>query len=505
MPVAARRRISPALELDLRRTLARFRTDPVKYARHVLKVDLTPQQLSLPDLLATPPYRVLVPSANKVGKTFALSWLIQHFHDTRIPSLVQVTSSTQRQIKTQLWKEIRRTRPLQLGLPPKATLIEGVNETHRVDGFAAANPDSFQGGHEADLLLVFDEATNVDGVFWDRAESMFSGIPTHGWIACYNPNDPTTEAYVQEQSGKWHVLRLSALDHPNIVAELRGERPPIPAAVRLKRVIDRMYAECEFCGEKPADETCFLWPPEQVREQVPHDAGEAVWGWWKPISPLFEVQVLGRWPSQAFNAVWSKAVWDACKTAIEWDPAWACQLGCDVARFGADKTAIAVRRGIALVHLERLSKKKSPEIAERLRELAHHFAPPGVNPKTIPILVDDTGGYGSGVTDYPGGYNVRGINASESAERPHQYPNRRSEMGFTLRLAADQGCFNTSMIPREQEDLARDLSLELMAARYAIDRKNRRVVESKDAIRVRLKRSPDLADAAALAWYQPAT
>lgn len=503
MPVASRRRITPALELELRRTLARFRDDPVGYAARVLKVDLTPHQLRLPALLATKPYRVLMPSANKVGKTFALSWLIQHFHDTRIPSLVQVTSSTQRQIKTQLWKEIRRTRPLHLGLLPKATIIEGVNETHRVDGFAAANPDSFQGGHEADLFLAFDEASGIDTVFWDRAESMFSGIPTHGWIAAYNPNDPTTSAYVEEQSGKWHVLRLSALDHPNIAAELRGEKPPIPAAVRLSRIIDRLLAECEFAGDRQADGTCFLWPPEHVREQVPADSGEAPWGWWHPVGGLFETQVLGRWPSAAFNAIWSPAVWDAIDKAIEIDPAWACQIGCDVARMGGDKTAIAVRRGVALMHVELMSKKRSPEIAERCRELAHIFAPEGVNPKAIPILVDNTGGYGSGVCDYPGGYDFRGINSSETADRPDQFPNRRTELIFTLRLAADERCLYVGNLPREQDELKNALRTELSSFRYSIDRKNRRIAESKDAIRVRLKRSPDAADAVALAWYNP--
>ena len=63
----ARAVLSPTREADPHAYAGR----PVEFAREVLKIDtLTPEQENILRMLHEPPYRVLVPSAHDVGKTF---------------------------------------------------------------------------------------------------------------------------------------------------------------------------------------------------------------------------------------------------------------------------------------------------------------------------------------------------------------------------------------------------------------------------------------------------
>jgi hypothetical protein len=495
--------MSATAEAALRHVLSSYPDDPVGYAIEVLGSQLTPGQESLPGLLGESPFRCLVPSANKVGKTYAAGWLINHHHDSYDPGICLVTSATYRSVKTQVFKEVRRLRPMGLNLLPRAPQIFD-HDLHQVIGFSTNNPDAFQGQHERHWLLVMDEATAVPVEIADRAETMFSAVKGHRWICFYNPNDPTTWPYAAEQSGGWRVKRLSALEHPNLIAELKGEEPPFPGAVRLHRIEERIRKECEDCGSKPHDETYFQWPPPDLarlpNRKPPFDKPR----WWKPVKPEFNPQVRGLWPEHAMNAIWGEADKKLCSAAVAVDPDWPVQIGCDVARFGSNRFTFAVRKGTALIHLEERThwptRKVSKHVADRLRELCHTYAPPGVSPKEVVCCVDDSGGYGSGVVDYPEGHTFVGVSAATLAQDPSQYPNRRAELWFTLRLAADQGGFFTGSC-RAGAELVESLWQELQATRYSLDSKNRRVVEGKDAVSARLRRSPDLADAVNLAWY----
>jgi hypothetical protein len=494
----------PVHEAAIRRVAAVFRNDRIGYATDFLGQIVTPQQQAISHALDTHG-RVLVPSAHKVGKTHFGSAIVQHHHDSYDPGIAICTGPTMGSLKKQLFREIRHTRPFGLGLMPQAPEIQHTPK-HFVLGLVSKKGGSFQGKHEEHALFLFDEATDIDQIFWDRTEGMFS--EGHKWVCFYNTYDPTTPPYLAEQSGEWAVVRLSALDHPNIAAELRGSPPPIPAAIRLSRVVKRIKKECEYTGTtKPVDDgTCFLWPSESARLSgpPPPNAGAIPWGWYKPLTIEFEVQILGLWPSSAFDAVWNDTDWKRCLGTCEVDPDWPVQLGCDVSRGGADSTTIAVRKGIALVHLEKFSVRGVPrpskKIADRCRSLCKEHETGGQPAKTIPVLIDDTGGYGSGVCDYPDGFNFIGINAAEKAIDQRKYPNRKAELWWTVRLAADTSCFVVGTV-RVGTELVAELGADLKAARYSLDRHNRRVVEGKDAIKARLKRSPDVADAVCLSWY----
>lgn len=471
------------------RVFSRFRGDPVAYATDHLGRVLTPKQVEILTKLEQPPYRVLARSANTQGKTFTAALKCSQFYDCYDPSITLATAPTYDQVRDLLFRELRTIRPDAAGFAPKDTRLQS-SPNHFVHGLATNHPDRFQGRHIEHLGILFDEATGLDGWIWGRGETMFESTGGHWWLATYNPNDSASPVYAQEESGAWSLVVLSALEHPNVLAELQGLPPPIPGAIRLDTILRRMAAECEQVSGTPD-------PAEHF--EFPADSG----AWWRPLTPDFEAQVLGRWPVSPTAALFSPLMAEQCFTtfARAYSNHWQIAVGCDVARFGDDKTAIAVRVGPCLQRLETHTKVDTSWIAQRLRQVVNETLD-GMSldrslSTTIPVFIDDTGGYGAGVIDQADGYCFRGVNASAESPDP-RFPNTRSYLWCNLAALASAGVLDLSRVAGG-ERLA--LRQELTTARYSIDTKGRRVVEPKAHIKERLRRSPDRTDAIGLAYY----
>lgn len=480
-------------EERLARAFARYAGKPVEYARDHLGRVLTPKQVEILDALERPPHRVLARSANTQGKTFVAALKCSHFYDTARPSITLATAPTYDQVRDLLFRELRTLRRSSSGFLPKDTRLQDAPD-HFVHGISTNHPDRFQGRHAERLGLVFDEATGIDPAFWARGETMFESHGGHWWLCTYNPNDSASPAYLAEESGGWALVVLSALEHPNVLAELRGDPPPIPSAVRLETLLRRMAAECE---EVPPHAT----PDPAEHFEFPVGSGQ----WWRPTTPDFEAQILGRWPVSPTAALFSPFLAEQCLTAArQVDPLWQIAVGCDVARFGDDLTAIAVRCGPCLLSLETHAKVSTTWVADRLRAVvAETLSRLGVDKKrstSIPILVDDTGGYGAGVIDQLAGFNAVGVNASAESPDP-RFPNTRTYLWCNLANLARAGALDLSRLAGSDRAAVRQ---ELTAARYWVDTRGRRVVEPKAHVKERLRRSPDRVDAVGLAYYMAA-
>lgn len=456
----------------VRRIAGRFPLDPVAYATRYLGVRLTPQQIRVLEAIRTPPYRVLVPSANNVGKTFLAAVVASWFYDSYDPSVLLAVAPTQKSIQDVFFRTLRAVRPIPWGFSPKRSRLQD-GHSHFVDGLTAAKADAFQGRHEHAIAVIFDEATGVDRTFWERAFTMLNFTLPQFFVAFYNPHDASTPPYAEEDTGRYHVIRLSALDHPNIAAELRGDPPPVPSAIRLARVLERIEAEC--------------------REGDGEGSFEFNGRRYVPLTPEFEVQVLGRWPSVTLQTVWTESLYRRCEQPQPFDPAWRVQIGVDVAgSSGGDATVIAVRQGIRLMETQVLRGVTTKEIAERIRQTAYRYDRD--NPRSVLVLADNTGGYGLGVVDYADGWNWHGVNACNQSPDP-RFLRVRSLLWFRLVEAATAGGCDFSAVTDPK------LKQQLLSTRFKIDVAGRRVVEGKSHTRARLGESPDLADAVNLAWY----
>ncbi len=163
--------------------------------------------------------------------------------------------------------------------------------------------------------------------------------------------------------------------------------------------------------------------------------------------------------------------------AVEW--------GVDVARYGDDRTAIVKRKGYKMEYYKVLTKKGVNEIVNFLRVVA----------KKNDIIKVDSTGIGAGVVDYlkEYGYNVVGIDFGGRAKEKDKYENVITEMFFNFKEILDK----VSLIEID------GLVDELAGRRYTITSSGRFKVEDKEHFKKRYGRSPDVADAVLLAFYEP--
>lgn len=191
----------------------------------------------------------------------------------------------------------------------------------------------------------------------------------------------------------WHVVRMSALDHPNIAAELRGEAPPVPHAMRLGKFerLLRSWSQLVSPSEKPRP-TDVQWPPAWAEHYIRLTRQRS--RWYRP-GPIAEARLLGRYPSQGINSVWSDGDWIAA-TREGLDPIpiplYALpEIGCFVAG-----TLIETERGSASIE----NIKKGDKVLTRCgyKQVKESFCT-GVKP-TWTLTCED-GGMLIGTGDHP--------------------------------------------------------------------------------------------------------
>lgn len=326
--------------------------------------------------------------------------------------------------------------------------------------------------------------TGVSNEFWEAARSMINS-PEDRWVCFLNPLDTSSYAYQESQTGNWHVINVSCLDHPNISAELRGELPPIPSAVRLAFVEDAVRSWSE-----PVTDTILAtdleWPPRSGKYIRP--------------SPIFEARILGMWPSQSVFSLWSKSLIKTCEERRFELPTVedkvAPEIGCDPARFGDDHSSIFVRWGKSVVVRETYKGCDTTFVAGRLKVLCNEWGVrAGVPVRLVPCKIDVVG-LGAGVVDQAGRgdekYNFIPVNSASSPVRENRYVKRRDELWETTVELAKRGLIEWSRLDKKAKD---ELSRQLLAPRYEYDGSGRMRVDQKDDVKKRIGRSPDDADA----------
>lgn len=467
-----------------RHSFARYKNDPVGYARDVLKIALTPDQADICRKIATPPYKVLVKAAHNVGKSFLAAVLVNWWYDTRNPGVCLTTAPNDRQVKDILWKEVRRLRGDRGGFRgPKMPRLESA-PSHFAHGFTASDAVGFHGQHEANVGIIFDEAEGIDGEFWDAAETMLGG-ESYFFLAIYNPTTSASRTAEEERAGGYHLATLSAMTHPNIALELDGKPPLVPSAIRLDRLEEQL---AKWSEKIPAEEPGAV----QLRGQ-----------WYRP-GLVAQARLLGVRPTTGFDAVFPEWCFDKAISTIL-PPAGRIVIGCDVARFGSDFTAIHGRRGgSSRRHVSANgwdTVRTAGECMTLAAEVARREAGAGrpVDPRDTLYVIDDTG-VGGGVSDNlrADGCLVYRHNAGAAADgREEDYPNLRSAMWFDMAEACGRGEISFAALG---QDAQAELRRQFTAVKYALDRDGRRVVAPKDETRKLIKRSPDDADAVLLAY-----
>lgn len=169
------------------------------------------------------------------------------------------------------------------------------------------------------------------------------------------------------------------------------------------------------------------------------------------------------------------------------------KVGVDVARGGGDFTEIVVRKGYRIHHRERMNTRNIMEIANRLillqKELEFEWEEVYIDVVNI----------GAGVVDRLEelGYEVNGVSGAEAPDTKESYYNMRAELWGRMKEDIRQGGIDL----REHADLRG----QVFSVKRIYRNKSGFVVillESKEDLKKRGVKSPDIADALSLTYYE---
>jgi hypothetical protein len=174
-------------------------------------------------------------------------------------------------------------------------------------------------------------------------------------------------------------------------------------------------------------------------------------------------------------------------------PVW----GLDVARFGSDRTALAKRRGNELI--EPVKSWQDLDTMQTVGMVIQEYDATPYSDRPAEILIDVIG-LGAGVVDrlreIDLGPQIRGVNVSESPALGNKYNKLRDELwGKTRAFFENRDC----VIPQDDK-----LVEELCAPTFSFLSSGKMKMESKDEMKRRGLKSPDLADAFVLTFASQA-
>lgn len=463
-----------------------WRRDNVSYVQHRLGLNPTAQQRQLLEAIQPEGSKVSARAGHGVGKSSAVAaaiwWMLECFDYPKVPC----TAPTASQLRDVLWSELskwgRRSNDLSRarGLPEGLWLTNlfNVSQDRIADAgspdewFAVArtarkeNPDALQGFHASGVVISPDGLTvqeiGEDGQILFVVEEA-SGVP-----------DQIFE--VAEGALSSHGARLLMVGNPtrNTGYFARSHKQ------------DRAdYKALHFaCADSPLVDSTY-------RERLVRKFGEG--------SNVVRVRADGEFPKQDDDTLISL---EDVEVAISREPVEQVaerRLGVDVARMGDDRTVFILRVGNRIEHCVIRSKQDTMVTAGEAKAFREAW-------KADRIYVD-ANGLGAGVADRlkEQGQPVIAVMVSEAAPERSKDAQRNRKLSmdgqpFKLR---DYLWMEAARWIREDEpsfsgldrDQAEDLAGELASVKYRVDSSGRIVVESKDEMKRRGLRSPDLADA----------
>lgn len=161
-------------------------------------------------------------------------------------------------------------------------------------------------------------------------------------------------------------------------------------------------------------------------------------------------------------------------------------IGVDPARYGADNTGIVIREGLKVHDVIRLNNQSTMSVVGYVMNLINEYHPAA-------IFIDE-GGLGAGIIDRFEELQQRsviGVNFGSKAEDDRQYCNKRAEMWGRMR----EWLKRPVVLPGDQALLG-----EIMVPHFGFTSSGQLKLESKESIKGRGFKSPDLADALALTF-----
>jgi hypothetical protein len=479
--------------------------DPVLWAKDMLDVDLWSKQREIAYAVRDNS-RVAVAAGHGVGKSFVaavlMAWWIDNHPlapgpDGFSQTMVASTAPFQEQISAILWNNLRQIHTLskmrfEQGLIDHALpgRITGENKWKLDDGTLIGQgrkpPDNkadsgYQGLHATFLFAVGDEAAGLDKEMIGALGNITTGEHNR-LLLIANPTDPSSEMAKiwKEKKESWHTMHISVFDSPRVTDE-----PGFPEAKKAA------LSGWKYINEKKDD--------------------------WGEDDPQYISRVLGQWAFDSGNNLFTEVdLAHAANAHVLPDPEAIIEFGCDIARMGKDGTFVYTYQEGEVWECDPETNQPIRPKGERggiLRYLADWKKAPlvGDDPENLgtsqrihahalamgaKIVKVDASGLGSGVIDglamlNRGQYRVVEIFGGAASSDPRAWINARAEQYFELKRR-----FFAGIIDVDPKDVA--LLDDLRGIIFEFNDKGSRKIESKDSIKRKGGKSPDIADTA---WY----
>jgi hypothetical protein len=408
------------------------------------------------------PLYIAVSSGRGVGKSAWLSMIDLWVMSCWLGATGIVTANTETQLRSRTMAELGKWHTMSINrhwfdksttsLRPQKWFAEVLENKLSIDSqyyyidaqsWSMENPDAFAGAHsQIGMMLQMDEASGVADSIWSVSEGFFTDLaPLRLWLTISNP---------RRSSGKFY---------------------------------DCFHKEREYWTVSSVDSRTVEGVDKTVYDRIAAKYGED--------HDVTRVEVKGEFPrtgSQQF--IDSVTVDEAMTRAVEVDAGAPLVMGVDVARFGEDRSVIAFRQG-------RDARSIPHQVYHRIdtQELARHVAAAAMKHNPAAIFVDG-GGVGGGVVDALKAmrFKIIEVQAGSSPDDKNKYRSKRVEMWDRFKEWLETG-----VVPND-----RDLADDLKGPQYSWHpTTGQLMIESKDEMKKRGIRSPDIAEALLQTFARP--
>ena len=440
------------------KSLRMFRQNPKIFFEQVLGTSMHKKQLEIAQSVVKNK-RTTVRAANSVGKTYLAARLVLWFLYSFQPAIVVSIAPTFRQLRNVLWREIATAYTgalVPLGGKLNQTELSLNTNTYAI-GLAfregEGGTEALQGFHSENILFVVDEASGVLPKVFEAIEGGLNASGTPRLLMISNPMSNAGTFADSFKSPLYTKIHLSAFDSPNLIA---GEKD-VPSLI-TKEGVDEM---AEQYGEN---------------------------------SDIYRIRVLGEFPlADADTKIALSLVVDAEQREKPLLAGVEQVIGLDVARHGEDRTVFVRRVGYTAEVLEIVNHLDptagTMEIVGKAIQWLRKY------PKAT-MRVDSVG-VGAGVYDRLReqtlfSNRVFEVNVGSAAKDTENFINLRAEAWEDLRV------WLKSATLKEHPGW-----VEIANVKKQITSRGQEKLESKDDMRKRGIRSPDIADALVLTLARP--
>jgi hypothetical protein len=390
--------------------------------------------------------REAIASGHGIGKTAEVAFIILWAMSTRPHLAGVVTANTLPQLTTKTWRELAVWHKRSINAHWfKWSATKFYHVEHSETWFVAAvpntehNSEAFAGLHATHVLVIYDEGSGIPDKIWEVSEGAMT-TPRAMWFVYGNPTKNTgrfRECF-HSDSHRWTTRQIDS------------RQAKMTNKAEMSEWVNTYGEDSDFVRVRVRG----VFPRTGDMQFIASDLVDRGMKWECPYEAHFQLPIL---------------------------------IGVDVARYGDDKTVIAVRQGRKLLELRKFRELNTMQVATMAADAIREYRPAAT-------FVDGIG-VGAGVVDRLRmlNYEIIEVNAGVKASDEDTYFNKRAEMWDRVRIWLRDG----ADIPDDAE-----LRQALIGIEYSFDGKELMRMERKQDMKRRGLESPDEGDAICLTFAE---